>query len=54
MYNKRCTYCGAYLDPGELCDCMADVRSDTQRKDKPEPKDKRKDEGEKYEQRKVS
>jgi len=22
MYNKTCPYCGAYLDPGEQCDCQ--------------------------------
>lgn len=21
MYARRCSYCGAYLDPGERCDC---------------------------------
>lgn len=21
MYNYRCENCGAYLDPGEMCDC---------------------------------
>lgn len=21
MYNYRCDTCGAYLDPGETCDC---------------------------------
>lgn len=21
MYYKICEYCGAYLDPGEKCDC---------------------------------
>lgn len=21
MYNYRCDICGAYLDPGESCDC---------------------------------
>jgi hypothetical protein len=41
MYNNRCSFCGAYLDPGEQCDCMNDIRRDTQRKDKPEPKDKK-------------
>ncbi len=22
MYNYRCDICGAYLDPGEPCDCQ--------------------------------
>lgn len=22
MYSKRCPDCGAYLDPGEACDCQ--------------------------------
>lgn len=22
MYNYRCDICGAYLDPGEPCDCL--------------------------------
>ena len=21
MYNYQCEHCGAYLDPGEKCDC---------------------------------
>ena len=21
-YSNRCPYCGAYLDPGEVCDCQ--------------------------------
>ena len=24
MYNRTCPYCGAYLDPGEVCDCQKD------------------------------
>lgn len=24
MYNKKCPYCDAYLDPGEVCDCQKD------------------------------
>lgn len=23
MYNYRCDSCGAYLDPGETCDCRS-------------------------------
>ena len=22
MYGYKCQYCGAYLDPGEKCDCV--------------------------------
>ena len=22
MYYRKCEYCGAYLDPGERCDCQ--------------------------------
>lgn len=25
MKNRRCAICGAYLDPGEWCDCDRDV-----------------------------
>ena len=24
MYCRRCPMCGAYLDPGEICDCQED------------------------------
>lgn len=35
MYYNRCERCGAYLDPGERCDCQeeaARVREQEQRK----------------------
>lgn len=25
MRNRKCAHCGAYLDPGEWCDCDQDV-----------------------------
>lgn len=28
MYFKRCERCGAYLDPGEPCDCGAGQEED--------------------------
>lgn len=24
MYCRKCPRCGAYLDPGEICDCQDD------------------------------
>lgn len=24
MYCRKCPWCGAYLDPGEICDCQED------------------------------
>ncbi len=54
MYKNRCQSCGAYLDPGEQCDCMNDIRRGTRRDGKTETTDKRKSEDAKREQRKVS
>ena len=25
MYYRICEYCGAALDPGEICDCVIDI-----------------------------
>ena len=32
-YYKTCPYCGAHLDPGELCDCAARIAEDAMLKD---------------------
>lgn len=32
-YYKICPYCGAHLDPGELCDCAARIAEDAMLKD---------------------
>lgn len=33
MGSKRCPYCGAYLDPGEKCDCWDDESNSTEIKE---------------------
>lgn len=32
MYGHRCSICGAYLDPGEKCDCMAEENANKKAK----------------------
>ena len=32
-YYKTCPYCGAHLDPGEVCDCAARIAEDAILKD---------------------
>ena len=32
-YYKTCPYCGAHLDPGEKCDCPAQIAEDAILKD---------------------
>ena len=29
MYGYKCEYCGAILDPGEVCDCRKDNKEET-------------------------
>lgn len=29
MYYRRCGNCGAYLDPGEPCDCLRGTKKET-------------------------
>lgn len=31
MYYNECSQCGAYLDPGEHCDCEEERQRQTQR-----------------------
>lgn len=31
MYFNRCETCGAYLDPGERCDCEQEKEQETKR-----------------------
>lgn len=28
--HRRCECCGAYLDPGEICDCIKEAASDVE------------------------
>ena len=31
MYYRECQLCGAYLDPGERCDCEQERKKQTER-----------------------
>lgn len=31
MYYRECQLCGAYLDPGERCDCEQERKNQTER-----------------------
>lgn len=32
MYGHKCDYCGAILDPGEVCDCRREDNNSTEEK----------------------
>ena len=33
MAYRRCPYCEAYLDPGEICDCRDEVAENEQKRE---------------------
>lgn len=35
MYYRICQYCGAHLDPQEICDCFGDMQQKPQLKEHP-------------------
>lgn len=41
MYGYKCLYCGAYLDPGEKCDCIIEREKAAELKKEPTAKKKR-------------
>lgn len=43
-YYKICPFCGAHLDPGELCDCSGDKESG----EHPEREEERDDDNSKH------
>ena len=44
MGYKTCPYCGAHLDPGEICDCQDDVATSQQEQSKGDKDSEKKEE----------
>lgn len=44
MGYKTCPYCGAHLDPGEICDCQDEVATSQQEQSKGDKDSEKKEE----------